>query len=400
MTSRISYFNYFFLLLAIIWIPFQKSILIIDGAALSLTSLTLLTFVANSFNRFSLKLFSKKYIFIWFIWIIYSAINLLNKGYVSDTSLTSFLIIQLIMPFLVMFVCTRELIVNKERTINFILLTLIFHLIFCFISFGSSLFDEQLRHSDSYVNIMSLNAIFITFFGFLKNEFKKLNKIFLVLVFLVPFTVVVITATRKALGAILIFMLFFYMRSLKLNIYTIIKTLIQLVLSYFFFSFIMNSTVIGERIKEIQNTSLVLNIPGYEFLSIFGDRALFYLEGWFLFLSNPIFGIGLTNFANPKYTEFNILIHSEYMVQLTENGIIGFLLFIMFYYMIFTGLRDIYRKFDLNRKTYYILISGFFSIVFINFTAWTYAFPQYFAVFGVIIGFILLTKHQNAPNKL
>ena len=43
MTSRISYFNYFFLLLAIIWIPFQKSILIIDGAALSLTSLTLLT---------------------------------------------------------------------------------------------------------------------------------------------------------------------------------------------------------------------------------------------------------------------------------------------------------------------------------------------------------------------
>ena len=88
------------------------------------------------------------------------------------------------------------------------------------------------------------------------------------------------------------------------------------------------------------------------------------------------------------------------MAQLTENGIIGFSLFIMFYYMIFMGLREIHRKFDLNRKTYYILISGFFSIVFINFTAWTYAFPQYFAVFGVIIGFILLTKHQNAPNKL
>jgi hypothetical protein len=38
------------------------------------------------------------------------------------------------------------------------------------------------------------------------------------------------------------------------------------------------------------------------------------------------------------------------------------------------------------------MLGAIVAILFINFTAWTYSFPFYFAVYGTVIGFILKIK--------
>ena len=88
------------------------------------------------------------------------------------------------------------------------------------------------------------------------------------------------------------------------------------------------------------------------------------------------------------------------MVQLTESGIIGVFLFLLFNVFIVKDLINSVNNDKLKRQLSFILLGGITGILFINFTAWTYAFPQYFSVFGVIIGYNFLNKQKIIKTNI
>ena len=398
MKINLSSLNYFYILLSIIWIPLQKSIFVIDGAGRSLIFFTIITSLLNLSDKKSRRLIYSKPIIFWGIWVIYSICNSYLKGFHLEGSITNFFIFQLLLPYLVMLITARELIINKKKIIRFFIIVFLTHFILTFLAYGNKLFDPTLRSTDSFVNVLALNMIFLIFFSSLMyaNRWFKLRHA-LVLTSLVLF-IILLTQTRKALGASMIFIVFFLLSKVKFSLLNLFKTSIFSVSLYFGFIFLLNNSEIGERLTEIEEVGIKGNTTNYEWLNFLGDRILFYIEGWDLFLQNPFTGIGLTNFS--YISDFEIVIHSEYMVQLTENGIIGVFLFMLFNVFIVKKLINSLNNTKLNSHLSLILLGGVTGILFINFTAWTYAFPQYFAVFGVIIGYNFLNKQKIIKTNI
>ena len=106
--------------------------------------------------------------------------------------------------------------------------------------------------------------------------------------------------------------------------------------------------------------------------------------GWKIFIEHPWFGVGLSNFQIE--TGYPLPIHSEYIVQLCEGGIVGSILFIMFYLNILKCIISVKTSNKDNLGIYLLFLSLFLTVCFINLTAWTYQFSHYFICFGLIIG--------------
>ena len=118
-------------------------------------------------------------------------------------------------------------------------------------------------------------------------------------------------------------------------------------------------------------------------MNFLGDRAYFYINGWRLFCEQPVFGIGLFNFRQTMRT--HLPIHSEYIVQLCEMGIIGSILFINYYRSIFKRIRIVN---SLGEKKIALIFLGWMAaLLFVSLTTWTYEFPRYFLITGIFVGY-------------
>ena len=140
---------------------------------------------------------------------------------------------------------------------------------------------------------------------------------------------------------------------------------------------------------SLEEDAATYNTTDYGILSLLGDRAFFYIEGWELFMQHPVCGIGINNFMT--VADYPMPIHSEYMVQLVENGLIGsiiFLAFVIFLWRTSNHISDI--RF---RRT---ALGWVLCVLFISLTSWIYDMPQFFIVFGLIIG---LQKHFNTEKN-
>ena len=158
----------------------------------------------------------------------------------------------------------------------------------------------------------------------------------------------------------------------------------------------MENTVLGERFlagEENSDKFIPYQFRDNWFFNFVGDRAGYYIRGWQYFIDNPWTGIGLTNFMVYDYVHH--VLHTEYMVQLTECGIIGTTLYLLFMGCIAYNLFYVFFKIEKRETLIYAGMYG--AVLFISFTAWTYQFPIYFIVFGVIIGYC---KDKRFKEKL
>jgi hypothetical protein len=78
-----------------------------------------------------------------------------------------------------------------------------------------------------------------------------------------------------------------------------------------------------------------------------------------------------------KTTGFVVRLHTEYMVQLCENGIIGFSLLISVYVFL---LRKLILKILGGDSMVIMGLFGLLALLFLNITAWTYC-QQYAMIF-------------------
>ena len=207
---------------------------------------------------------------------------------------------------------------------------------------------------------------------------------FFIVVVLASFATVT-SATRKAFGALILVIVGVLLeKNHKLTPRTIILTTIAFVAIYIGFDWVMSNTFMGERLLEDKefNYTLSSNVRVNGFLTkVLGDRTFFYYVGIQIFKQHPITGIGLTNFM--PVAETNIRIHSEYIVQLCENGIIGFGLLVLFYGLILKRL-SIRRK---EGKSHLVYLFGLLAILFLDITTWTYNMDYAMLVYAILINY-------------
>lgn len=392
--------NYIYLALAILWEPIQRGFLHIDGKGRIMFMLTLLIFLVNILldKRFlKKKVFSKPAIF-WGLWIIYSVINLQFNGYYGRLSFIYFFVLILFNPFVVMTIAAKETQRNPEKVIK--LFTIVFT-VFALLSV-TVLGGVHEIHEDRLIgelgNTGPLNTIYVIFFSALLIVHKKIKWRTLVPLMVFAFAVISMAATRKAFGAAVIITLTFVLSQIKFSAKNIILVLILSAGFYFGANYALENTALGERFEEGVEYGAEENITDIEALNLLGDRVGSYIIGWEIFKDNKLTGIGLKNYMHKGHGP--LVLHTEYMVQLAECGIIGSLLFLLFYFWIGKNLIRTWRKNPLqSRPALWILAGGFGAMLFINFTAWTYEFEQYFAAFGVMIGYIKHIQNNDSNTQ-
>lgn len=383
--------NILFLGYVLLWPLFTSSVFQIDGAGRIYMLLSALVMIVNLPSPRFRSTLKSPMCWIWFIWIAYSVANWFRAGLppADDIPPLSFIFVYLILPFLSMWVAAYEMQLRPRKLMKFLLLFLAIYLVWglLFIMVSPASVD---RESQVLGNVFALTALSVIAVSCISYNMSLIKTKVLVAMLVLSTIAIFQIATRKAFAGELILLFLFYLsRNNKLSLSNIVKISVLILLAYVALQYVLENTLIGERFMSLEEDAEKYNTTDYGILSLLGDRAFFYIEGWELFLRHPVLGIGINNFM--EVANYPMPIHSEYMVQLVENGIIGsiiFLLFILSFERTVNGISDIrFRR---------LAMGWMLCVLFVSLTSWVYDMPQFFIVFGLIIG---LQKHLSCNRK-
>ena len=379
--SQIYNFNIFYLFIIIVWPAIKNNFLSFDGAG---RIEILFTFIAIIINY---KIFFKvpKAMYFWLAWIIYCVISIHYKGYgFVDYPFNLWLPHKLIIPIVAMITVYSAASTKYEE---FIRILFIYILIFAVIGSVVMSLNASALKSDYGENTLSngyLNSMIVIFpISVLMFKAKKINSVSLLLISFMVLYGIILSGERKALAGLFIMIFgFFLSNNTSLKPKSVISIVLLTIIAYYSVDYAIENTQAGSRLSEDYISS---EYQDNLFLKLVGNRALMYVEGFNFFLQEPLTGLGLTNFISYSVDSRHIL-HTEYMVQLAECGIIGSILFLFFYGSMIVRLIKAYfdRK---NRATTVIYITTLLAILVIAFTGWIYDCHVYFIFYGLLFAY-------------
>lgn len=390
-TTKISNYNLFFIFFSIIWTPVQLYYIQIDGYGRIPLLLSVTAIILNMKGRKNDCIHNAAFM-CWTVLTLYSFVNAMIKGY--DVRYTFFMFFRsnFLTPYVFLFIALIELGRNQKRCIKVILIA---QLLYMFLGATHITFYTPERVlAEGLGNTLPLTAVSVMLVAscmFVDGGFKNRWGAFGMILVFATF-IIIISATRKALGALVIILIGFLLgKSKKLDSKTIITTVLGAIIIYIGMQLVLKNTYIGQRINEsaVSDVPLSSNPIINDFLmSFLGDRARQYYDGIALHHLYPITGIGLGNFQSVNDSQFRF--HTEYMVQYCENGTIGILLLLLFDAIILIELSKKRKK----GENIMLPLFGLFAIMFINFTAWTYN-QQY----GMVMYAIILARTYNRQSN-
>jgi O-antigen ligase len=119
-----------------------------------------------------------------------------------------------------------------------------------------------------------------------------------------------------------------------------------------------------------------------------GDRDQLYVAGWRAFLTSPLYGVGLGNFAS-TYGE-GAYTHSDFMEVLASTGLVGFALYMAIYVLVWRRLsrcearsRGWSAEVAYRLGSYKAALAGF---LFISVGSISFLYPPAWVVLGAIVG--------------
>lgn len=388
-------FNYFYIVIILIWDPIQRFILKVDGAGYSITFLTIFTLLVLTKKKSFYKMAFNNPLAIFGIWLLYSFINVLINGHGYEVPILSF-ITQITVPFVLMMVICLEFLRNYNRLINVLIIGMYIGVLLV-LAFESRSFQGRL-HGEINANTIGIMATILTMLLYLKYYYKCISIYIFALLMALPITTVILTGSKTAFGGVtLLLILHFYVNRSKNVVINMARISLAILIFIAPINYILENTILGERILNSTDQTEGMDFEtGIPILDKFGDRGYFYYQGWEVFKGNPFLGIGLGNFKN--YNSLELAQHSEYMIHLTELGLIGFCLIIFFYYNLFKNL-DSLRVYSNNKDI--VIYTGYILIILIMITA-TRMFSEWFMfiIFGLVIGFIIRTKYINHFRRI
>jgi len=390
--------NLLYVALVLLWDPLQRAFLNIDGAGRFVVLLTFLVVALNVScdRRFLTRYALSSPVVFWGLWVVYSTFNQVVEGYYGDISFFMYVMHHLVKPFVVM------VLTIKETRRDYIRVTKLLTLVFLVYALISSVFLAESyqrfegRTLGELGNLGPLNTLYILFFSSLLFIRRRMSLKVILALAIIVFVIIISSVTRKAFAGAAIIIAFLVLSQLKLTLPRVAAFALVMIALLGGLNYSLDKTLLGQRFEQGIEVGKDRNTTGIKMLNFLGDRATSYEMGWSLLKDNMINGIGLKNYYYKGHGSF--VLHSEYLVQLVEGGIIGTLLFVFFHFWIVKRLwRMCISK--SSREVGLILSGGYLATLFIGLTAWTYQFPFYFAVLGVIIGYIKIHLSVGSATR-
>jgi hypothetical protein len=359
--------------MCIIWNPFQVLFFKVDGAGYTIVLLSVFVIIINldEFRR-QKTAFATKAFRCWVILLCYSMINVYFKGFHAYFGVFGFFKSNFFNPFILLVIIMMEMHKNKQRCLKALWIALTVYLIIGFAFLGRDYGGRAMVGGIG--NLYPLHAVaymFVTAILYVGGKFKTW---FFVVIAVIISLIILGSGTRKAFGVEVIIIvgvilnhskrknLWFYVRLALLGV--VMLLLLRVSLKY---------SMVGMRLEEgaetIRNVHLVSNQRISNVLvTLLDDRASQYEKSLDLFRQHFFTGIGVTNYMDRANSQYRL--HSEYMVQLCENGIVGFILLIVFYVRILIALKK--AKERTKSIVVNMMFYGLAAVMFLDFTCWTY----------------------------
>lgn len=375
--------NYFFLAYILIKPGLGFLFYSIDGAGRISILLGILILLLNINNIEFRKVLKSAPVLIWGLWGVYTAVNWLFHRVETVQVPWIFIGNQIFLVWIAMVVVTYECRRNYQTTLKFILSCFVIYVIFGLLFQRDTIYQSG-RGGAVLGNVLpltSLSMVATAVFMYVKKWLTLKN---LVIIIILSLAAILFVATRKALGGLLILLFFLLITKYPLNnVKNFLSLIFGLLVFYVGLSFMLDNTILGERMHGIDESANQFNTSNLRILNFLGDRAYFYIKGWEIFKEHPLTGIGINNFM--YIDKLKLPFHTEYMTQLAENGIIGTILYVSFYCNIFKQIIRA-RKYHIISNEYWPYLGWMFAVLFISLTAWVYSFVHYYIVFGLVIG--------------
>lgn len=373
MNSYIHKFNYFFIAFLIAWRPVQLYILKVDEAGRTLLFLSFIALLGNlwllQWKRYW-TLFKNPAFLCWSALLVYSLINTIIKGYDDEYGFFHFFRYNYLQTYLFLVILLIELARDRIKCLNALLVGILLYLILGAIHMTAG--REGRVEAQELGNQLALNATTGVLLVCVAYNYKELSKkLFFSMVVFCLF-IIMMSATRKALGASVILLAGLWIsKNPDMSLKSFVQLTLFALVAYFSLSYILENSLVGQRSAHEQ-AKILSQMAGYKQMNPFlaalvGDRALQYVTGFELFMNNFWTGIGVANFM--KTSGFSVRLHTEYMVQLCENGIIGFSLLVSFYVFL---LRNLIRRILDGQHMVIMGLFALLALLFLNITAWTY----------------------------
>lgn len=241
----------------------------------------------------------------------------------------------------------------------------------------------------------AISCFYIAYYSSFKERSLQKTLMFLCL----PLIVILLTQSRNALAMMGICLLAIIYNKFRAQIspLKIIVLLLTIVTLSFILYYIIQNSSFGNRIVEKSvafessyqfenySTGTILDI-------IVGDRLIYYVMGFSLFLSSPITGIGMWNYKH--VVDGTYPLHSEYMVHLCEGGIIAFILWGTFIFYILYGI----LKYIPNNKYKVLALFSLFQILFCAIYARLFFSEFFYPLIGITLA-LISTYKQTLEQK-
>lgn len=388
----------FIICFTILWMPLQKSFFVIDGAGRIITLFTLFALMLNwkYISRYCFRtpitytLLLVLYMFI--SGIIHNTPIMYDEGFKGTFVMFGTLFIPIILMLLIVVLSHYDF----DRTLKFVYLSIF---IYGLLSMLNGKMEDVGGEGDRLMGITNSNEIALMLsigfsLGIMLRVRQQLSLIFFCICELVLFALILATGSRMGFTMSVLVAAVSMLLMRKKNVSSTIFTILFLLIGYFIVTYLLENSIVGERFK---GTTTQMEYATGTILDKFGDRGLQYYISWPYFMEKPLFGIGFHQWAN--YNPSGHVCHSEYLVQYLEGGIIGFVLYLLF----FIGLiRKIYRcKYtysDVDSRTSIVLFATMLSIIFANSVLWTFDSYGVFITYGFAYAMILNTKMNTSKN--
>lgn len=244
MQRIIHLFNYFYIVLILLWEPLHYTIITFDNKGRIVVFLSIFVFLLNliSSTKFKRLAFSKPIIF-WGGWIIYSSINLIVIGYYGYLPFLFHVFLRLFTPFIVMLIVSLEWQYAPKKVLYLLLVTFTIYGAFTLLLINSSSEFVGEQNVGALGNMGPLNTMFIIFYSGLlfAHKWLKQRNLFFYIIF--AFFVIFLIATRKAFGAGLIMLAFIFLSQFNLSSKKIAQVVVLSLLTFWGVNFGLNNII-------------------------------------------------------------------------------------------------------------------------------------------------------------
>lgn len=341
---------------------------------------------------------------IYLIWTVYVFIKNLILGYGvwgSPMQMYSGFVTSSICVFSSLYAYRK----NEFATLITIIISLYIFSLYSlfFVKFGSTSYvDDEVRLGGDLLNAnaVGIRASLLFFFIIILFLKGKISLLLTVSLLILPFFVIISSGSRTAFTIMALFfsiIIFKKNKGTKAFLGNLGKVSVLLI-AFYAYEYIMNYTLLGERFIGTSEQAATGHLHTGTFWDIFGDRGYQYYVGLPHLFDNFLFGLGSGNGMN-RILELTTVFHSEYLIQLIENGFIAAIMYFYVYYWIIRNAIKLKPRDSLDKTLKNTIIITMIALLFTCFVTRVSYYGMYSCVIAYLIYSIIQIKECNLLKK-